>query len=375
MRTYLHIFVLMLLLHSCHSGMSNRGGFSVDQTAETDPCAGQTSPSPQCPDAGRDGDEKKNEDEEIETPADSGDQGMPTGPTQLAEYKDGMWGSITIDPLAMKKGEEAELKMTFTAAKAIEPIEGETQRKTPITLEVDFPHPNTGFILNKVEVSHADDKDFFDREPYIFTSPTTNKATVQMIKIAERDKYTLTFTITPQKDFEFKARTPGNRFFKNARGKMPKIDVYTGNTPPAVTYDLSPIYTNGKLEMRLKPWPHAVKKDTDSELTLTFTAVADLRKKGVGTHDVDIGITPYDATSTYRVKSVSPQKHFKDGKKPRCSLAHSCKLKIVKMQEGESFELTLTVNAKKDFSIGYLKKIPDEINPELDRKPPQIKVK
>lgn len=371
MRTYLHIFVLMLLLHSCHSGMSSRGGFSVDQTAETDPCAGQTSPSPQCPDAGRDGDEKNDEDEEIETPAGSGDQGMPTGPTQLAEYKDGMWGSITIDPLAMKKGEEAELKMTFTAAKA---IEGEIQRKTPITLEVDFPHPNTGFILNKVEVSHADDKGFFDREPYISTSLAINKATVPMIKIAERDKYTLTFTITPQKDFEFKARTPSSRFFENARGKMPKIDVYTGNTPPAVTYDLSPIYTNGKLEMRLKPWPHAVKKDTDSELTLTFTAVVDL-KRGSKTHDVNIGITPYDAASTYRVKSVSTREHFKDGKKPSCSIAHNCKLKIAEMQKGENFELTLTVNAKKDFSIGYLRKKHDEINPELNGDLPQIKVK
>ena len=378
-RLYLQIFALTLLLHSCHGGLSNRGpgGFNIDQTGQTDLCAGQTSPSPQCPNAGQEGEEGK-EKQPADT-AGSGEQDMINAPPQLTEYKDGMWGSIAVSPLAIKKDEEAQLQMTFTAAKAI------AQENTPIDLIVDFPHPNTGFKLNKVEVSPAAAKDFFERTPPVFTSLATNKATAPMMKMDEGEQFTLTFTITPRQDFEFKARTANIRFFKNSRGEMPKINVYTG-TAPAITHDLSPIYTNGKLEMRLKPWPHKIKKDTATELTLTFTAVAQLRRKAITqygqlTHNVPVGISPYDAVSTYKITAVSTREYFKDNKQPLCSIKSNCSLNIVEMKKGESFELKLTVNASEDFSIGYsnktgtpLKKKHDEINPELNGKHPQIEV-
>ena len=376
-RLYLQIFVLTLLLHSCHGGMSNREpiDFNIDQTGESDPCAGQTLPSPQCPDAGEE------EEEEEEVPAGSSEQNQnpASGPSQLIKYKDGMWGSITVSPLAIKKDEEAQLQMTFTAAKAI------AQENTAIDLIIDFPHPNTGFKLNKVEVSPAAAKDFFERTPSVFTSLATNKATAPMMKMDEGEQFTLTFTITPRQDFEFKARTANIRFFKNSRGEMPKINVYTG-TAPAITHDLSPIYTNGKLEMRLKPWPHKIKKDTATELTLTFTAVAQLRRKAITqygklTHNVPVGISPYNAVSTYKVTAVSTREYFKDNKQPQCSIKSNCSLNIVEMKKGESFELKLTVNASEDFSIGYsnktgtpLKKKHDKINPELNGKHPQIEV-
>ena len=373
-RLYLQIFALTLLLHSCHGGLSNRGpgGFNIDQTGQTDLCAGQTSPSPQCPDETLEPDETP---EPAKTLEPDGDQGPP----ELTEYKDGMWGSIAVRPLAIKKDEEAQLQMTFTAAKAI------AQENTPIDLIVDFPHPNTGFKLNKVEVSPAAAKDFFERTPSVFTSSTTNKATAPMMKMDEGAQFTLTFTITPQQNFEFKARTTNIRFFKNSRGEMPKITVYTG-TAPVTTHDLSPIYTNGKLEMRLKPWPHKIKKSMDSDLTLTFTAVANLDRKSTGrngqlTHDVPVGISPYNAVSTYKVTAVSTREYFKDNKQPHCSIKSNCSLNIVEMKKGESFELKLTINASEDFSIGYsnktgtpLKKKHDEINSELDGKRPQIEV-
>ncbi len=381
---YLQILVLTLLLHSCRGGMSNRGpgDFNIDRTANTDPCANQTSPSPQCPQeeqAKQEGEEEEaNEAEEDDNPAGSG--ASASGPPQLTVYQDGTWGSITVNPLTMKKDEEAQLRMTFTAAKAI------AQDNTPINLQVDFPHPNTGFKLNKVETSPAAAKDFFKRDPYVFTSSTTNKATAKIMTMAEGAQFTLTFTITPQQDFEFKAKSSNNRYFKNSRGELPQLSVYTGSTAPVVMYDTSPVYTSGKLEMRLKPWPHKAPKDTDTELTMTFTAVTDLERRAITqngqlTHDVPIGISPYNAVSTYEVKSVSTQTYFKDSRKPHCSIITNCQLKIVEMRKGENFILKLTVNATKNFSIGYsngtgtpLRKKPDGINPELDGERPQVKV-
>jgi len=396
-RLYLQILLLMPLLYSCRGGMSNRGdGFASDRTGHSTSCAEQTSPSPQCPTV----EEKEGEDEnkeQNEASAGSGAHDSVSVPAQLTTYKDGEWGEITLSPLTMKKNTEAQLKMTFTATKAID------QQNVPITLTVAFPHPNTGFKLNdKIEVSPSTAQDFFKRAPSVFTSSATNKATAEMMKIAAGEHFTLTFTITAQQDFDFKAyTTTATRLFKNSRGKTPAITVYSGDTPPAITPDLSPLYTSAKLEMRLQPWPHRIKKDTATELTLTFTAVRDLEKKGISsitgqrTHDVAIGISPCDAVSggsddcdpsndreNYKVKSVSTQKYFKNGKKPLCSIPRNCKLQIVEMKKGESFVLTLTVNASKDFSIGWaigiasqLRKAPDGMHPELDDKPPQIEVK
>ena len=391
-RLYLQILLLMPLLYSCRGGMSNRGGdFNIDRTGNNTPCSEQTSPSPQCPTV----EEKEggDENEEPDTPAGSGANDSVSVPAQLTTYKDGMWGEITLSPLTMKKNTEAQLKMTFTATKAID---------RQINLTVDFPSPNTGFKLNdKIEVSPATAQDFFKLTPSVFTSSVTNKATAEMVKIAEGEHFTLTFTITPQQDFDFKAYTASStRLFKNSRGKTPEITVYRGDTPPAVTPDLSPLYTSAKLEMRLKPWPHRIKKDTATELTLTFTAIRDLEKKSIGantgrrTHDVGIGISPCDAVSggsddcdpsndrkNYKVKSLSPRKYFKGGRIPLCSIPRNCKLQIVEMKKGESFELKLTVNASKDFSIGWagnasqLRKVPDGMHAELDDKPPQIEVK
>lgn len=385
MRLYLQILVLTTLLYSCRGGMSNRDSdFNIDLTGDNTPCSEQTSPSPQCPQT----EEKEDKNEELDTPAGSGAHNSVSGPTQLTTYKDGKYGKITLNPATMKKNTEAELEMTFTftAPEAI------NRTKVPITLTVDFPPPATGFELkDNIEVSPATAQKFFKRDPSGFTSDVTNMATAELMTMGAGEKFTLTFTITPQQNFDFKAYTSFTTGkFKNSRGEMPEIIVYEGVTPPVITHDLSPVYTSGKLEMRVKPWPHRIKKDTDSELTLTFTALTDLKKKvlsqnhGQLTHNVAIGITPSSAVAdrrNYMVTSVSSQKYFKNGKKPLCSIPRNCKLKIVEMEKGESFELKLKVNASENFSIGWasgtfiqLKKKPDRINPELDNKPPQIKV-
>ena len=384
-RLYLQILLLTPLLYSCRGGMSNRSGdFNSDKTGHSTSCAEQTSPSPQCPTV-KDEEEKDESEEQTDSPAGSGANDSGSVPAQLTTYKDGNWGEITLSPLTMKKNVAAQLKMTFTATKAID------QQNVPITLTVDFPHPNTGFKLNEtIEVSPSTAQDFFKRAPSVFKSSTTNKATAPLMKMAAGEHFTLTFTITPQQNFDFKAYTAtSTRSFKNSRGEKPEITVYSGDTPPVITPDLSPVYTSDKLEMRLKPWPHRITKDTATELTLTFTAVTALQKKGIvnnerRTHDVGIGIKPHDAVSSrenYRIYSLSPRTYFKGGK-ATCSIPRNCKLKIVEMKEGESFVLKLTVNASKDFSIGWangtvmvLKKKPDGMHTELDGERPQVKVR
>ena len=150
----------------------------------------------------------------------------------------------------------------------------------------------------------------------------------------------------------------------------------TGDSPPP---DTSPTYTNGKLELKVTPWPHKISKDTDTELTLTYTAVTNIERKGKTqhgqvTHNINIGISPYNAVNTYKVKSLSTLEHFKDNRRLRCSIVHNCPIKIVEMKKDESFSVTLTINASQNFSIGYLRKIPDGHNTDLDLKPPQIQV-
>ena len=381
MRLYLQILLLTLLLYSCHGSMSDRGGnFNTDRAGDTaSSCTEQTSPSPQCPQVPKQQSENK-EQPEIPTESDASDSVDAT--VQLTTYKDGMWGEITLSPLTMKKNTEARLEMTFTATKAID------QQNVPINLAILFPSPTTGFkVKDKIEVTPTTAQDFFERAPSIFTSSVTNEATIPMIKMAKGEQFTLTFTITPQQDFVFKAYTSTiTRLFKNSRGETPEITVYTGDTPPVITPDPNPVYANSKLEMSLEPWPHKITKDTDSELTLTFKAVKDLERKsltqhGRRTHDVAIGVSPRNAVSTYRVKSVSTLEHFKKGK-ARCSLVHNCKLEIVEMKKGESFVLKLTVNASKNFSIGWangivsqLMKKPDGLHTELDNKLPQVEVR
>ena len=393
MRLYLQILVLTALLYSCRGGMSNRGGdFNIDRTGDNTPCSEQTSPSPQCPQT----QEEEGKNEEPDTPAGSGAHNSVGGPAQLTTYEDGKYGKITLSPLTMKKNIEAQLNMTFTATKAI------NRTNVPITLTVEFPSPSTGFKLKKnIEVSPATAQKFFQPAPSVFISDVTNKATAPLMTMAAGEQFTLTFTITPQQDFDFKAYTSFTTGkFKNSRGEMPKITVYEGDTPPVITHDTSPVYINNKLKMRLEPWPHSIAKDTATELTLTFTALRDLEKKSIinnvqRTHDFAIGISPCNAVSggsddcdpandrkNYKVTSVSKQTYFKGGKRPVCSIPRNCKLKIVEMEKDESFVLKLTVNASKNFSIGYangnvmvLVKQPDGMNSELDDQRPQIKVR
>ena len=367
--------------------MSNgNNNFNADQTVDDAPCAGQTTPSPQCPQTKKENEEQEEQPETLVEPTEDGAPDSASGSVQLTTYEDGEWGKITISPSTMKKGIEAQLAMTFTATKTID------LQNTSINMTVDFPPPNTGFELNeKIEVSPSSAQNFFERAPSVFTSDVTNKATILLMKMTEGEQFTITFTITPQQDFNFKAYTSTIiRQFKNSRGELPKITVYSGNTPPVITHDLSPVYINSKLKMRLRPWPHSIAKDTDTELTLTFTAVSTLQRKSIGqngqrTHDVAIGISPSSAVSdreNYRVMSVSTWKYFKNGKQPQCSLAHNCRLKIVEMKKGESFVLKLIVNASKNFSIGsangiamQLRKKADGMNSELDNKPPLIEVR
>ena len=151
----------------------------------------------------------------------------------------------------------------------------------------------------------------------------------------------------------------------------------TDSPPP----DTSPTYASQRimLDLKITPWPHKLSKDKDTEVTLTFTATANIRKRaktqdGQLTHNINIGISPYNAVKTYWVKSVSTLEHFKDARRLTCSIKTNCPIKIVAMQKGESFSVTLTINASQDFSIGYFKKRPDGHNTDLDLKPPQIKV-
>lgn len=146
------------------------------------------------------------------------------------------------------------------------------------------------------------------------------------------------------------------------------------------TTDTSPTYTNGKFDLKVTPWPHKINKDKDTEITLTFTAIMDIRKRGETqhgqlTHDIDLDISPYNAVKTCKVKAVSTLEHFKDARRPTCTttVANS-PLRIVEMQKGEGFSVTLIINASQDFKLGYLKKRPNGHNADLDRNPPQIQV-
>ncbi len=142
------------------------------------------------------------------------------------------------------------------------------------------------------------------------------------------------------------------------------------STTPAGNSTHGPVYTNGKLEMRLHP--HRIKKNTESELTLTFTAVMALRKRaetqyGQRTHDVYVGAQQREVISTYRVSSLTARRYFKDDEEPVCHtvLAQSCALKIVSMEKGDSFELKLIVKASAAFNLG----VRHDNDPGLRKKP------
>ena len=158
-----------------------------------------------------------------------------------------------------------------------------------------------------------------------------------------------------------------------------------GDTDTSLAEDNSPVYIKPRtgLEMRLKPWPHRIKKNKKSELTLTFTASHDLRNRGTGnngqrTYDVHVGAWPREGISVYFAKSLVVDDHAKattsfshgnDSNMPSCStnieVTHSCNLRIVKMSKGDSFTLKLTVKSAVDFSITSL---------TLDGERPQVKV-
>ena len=387
------IIVVLMVMFACQDGMSTRSGFRIDKAEKANHCEGQTSPSPICPNAGTNTNTNDNEKDD-ENGEENGEENSTDDREAIAllqQYNDGKYGSITVSPLALKKNVEAQLQMTFTAAQDI------AQQNTAIKIVVKFPQPTTGFKLSGVAVSPADAEDFFERTPYIFTSSTTNKATAPIMNMAKGKQFTLTFTITPQQDFDFAAQSSHVRPFKNSQGAQPKITVYTGSTPSSSRPpDLIPVYIDKQwrtgLIMRLQPWPHTIKKDTESELTLTFTAKHELKKKGIvngkqRTHDVHVGASPRRVISTYRVESLiiadqakatTSFRHGNARNVPSCNanhmIAHSCDIQIVEMAKGDSFTLKLKVVASEDFSITSFTKLADGINTELDDKKPHVNV-
>ena len=366
MRMFLPIIVL-LPLHSCHSDMSVRGTVGdSDLTGHTNPCAGQTSPSPICPEM----DEPTPAPTLTATPTEDGERDG-TGTTLLTEYHDDKYGYITVFPLNVAKA-GGDLEVVFTATKAITSC-----RNFSITYlkREDFElHDMTTLTAKSAGISVQ----------------VRAKGGVEVCKMVPDDKFTVTFSITPVDSFDFKFGYSGT-YFRNSRRDLPRITVYGGGTPPTPPPP-PPLYTgpvykvqSDKLRLMIAPFPHRLSQN-GGELTLTFTANRDMPIKSIsptygqrrhryelalgrpadgdflGSDVSALGMSKISGSVSVTTTCTAP------GAENRCPIS------ILEMDKGQSFTLKLRVTAKKSFKLLGFTKIADGLHLELDGKAPVIKV-
>lgn len=142
-----------------------------------------------------------------------------------------------------------------------------------------------------------------------------------------------------------------------------------------------PVYTDGKMELEITPYPHTLIADKEDELVLTFTAVTAM--EGTEGREMIISLDHKAVSEDVSIRS-STCGHLKarlyclEQMSPR-----RCKIHLWKMEKDDKCEFTLTVTASADFDLavglkagqGSFRKKPDSRLPDIpDATPPKITV-
>lgn len=359
------IILLLSLIYGCQGETTIDGRFAADLTDNTALCAGQTTPSPQCPGSGTP--------MPTSTPTTLPDNNEPdndgdTNCDNPKKYRYDNYGYIQVCSPYVKNSRDT-LEVVFTAAKDIN-----KDCQYPVSFGLYY-NTNTDFNFHDVKIT---------------TKPASGFASVSgsSVRICggmkNGEKFTAHYTLTPTTSgefFDFKlGRAPS--YFKY-QSSFPRITVYAGDKPPVTTpYTYTPVYKYGsadKLRLTIAPFPHSLPSN-GGELTLTFTANMELRKKSVSptlgqkTHKYKLTLVP-----TPHVDENLSELSWKGGKPRyvtgRVCTSNECSINILEMNKGDAFTMKLRVEAKNSFKIKGFKKIADDMHTELNNKPPLIKVK
>ena len=155
-------------------------------------------------------------------------------------------------------------------------------------------------------------------------------------------------------------------------------ETYPSPSPSPSSVNIAPIDYFGGLanQFKLNVSRASIPKNKEVKLTLTVSAIHDLRLKSIDsktglrrTYNLWIAARKASSTSklpdTYKLDSTSTNEYFLGSKKPKCDItkeiaSYRCELKITQMDKDDSFTVTLKVKASEDFNIGFAKKCADE---------------
>ena len=256
---------------------------------------------------------------------------------QSPDYSDGKWGSITLNPLTMKKGAEGQLTMTFTATKQI---------AQPVELNIEFPEENL-VLSSEVELNPDTASDFFTAEPEADTN--SKKVTATLGEMAVGAQFTLTFTLTPEEDFTFEARTEEDNYFEDTAGNKPQITVSDGdddNGDDTVQTRLQ-TYTDPNGYGHITISPMDIYDDTETDLLVTFTATKAITRSNCKS----FGII-YDSRKHFKLHSTNITKKSPASISVDVSRNIST-VEICEMAQGDKFTVSFRITPVTNFYFKF----------------------